>query len=245
MSFDYLLKCIVVGNSGVGKSSILLQFIDHKFADEHKLTIGVEFGARTIQVGDKKVKIQIWDTAGQEHFRSITRAYYRDAAIVVLVFDVTDADSFNALQIWIDDINDMTNNPQIILVGNKIDNVFKNSTRLMRQDIGTSRSTGNFTTNICDRTITYQDALDFAENNNMQYIEASAKHGINIDEIFYNPTSRIITKIDLGEINCNDPSRGIKCVTKHCNVIDKKIDCKLTDTNTKHRDRKSKPNCCQ
>uniref|UniRef100_A0A7N2LR36 Reverse transcriptase zinc-binding domain-containing protein n=1 Tax=Quercus lobata TaxID=97700 RepID=A0A7N2LR36_QUELO len=89
MSYAYLFKYIIIGDTGVGKSCLLLQFTDKRFQPVHDLTIGVEFGARMITIDNKPIKLQIWDTAGQESFRSITRSYYRGAAGALLVYDIT------------------------------------------------------------------------------------------------------------------------------------------------------------
>lgn len=88
-SYHYLFKFIVIGDTGVGKSCLVLQFIENKTRTTHDVTIGVEFGAKTINVKDKNIKLQIWDTAGQENFRSITRSYYRNAIGALLVYDIT------------------------------------------------------------------------------------------------------------------------------------------------------------
>lgn len=97
MSYSYLFKYIIIGDTGVGKSCLLLQFLDSKFRDKFEVTIGVEFGARMISVDDKNIKLQIWDTAGQEAFKSITRSYYRSAAGGLLVYDITNLASFENL----------------------------------------------------------------------------------------------------------------------------------------------------
>ncbi|GMP30199.1 hypothetical protein CsSME_00004970 [Camellia sinensis var. sinensis] len=89
MSYDYLFKYIIIGDTGVGKSCLLLQFTDKRFQPVHDLTIGVEFGARMVTIDGRPIKLQIWDTAGQESFRSITRSYYRGAAGALLVYDIT------------------------------------------------------------------------------------------------------------------------------------------------------------
>ncbi|KAM8851014.1 ras-related protein Rab-2A isoform 2-T2 [Spinachia spinachia] len=89
MAYAYLFKYIIIGDTGVGKSCLLLQFTDKRFQPVHDLTIGVEFGARMITIDGKQIKLQIWDTAGQESFRSITRSYYRGAAGALLVYDIT------------------------------------------------------------------------------------------------------------------------------------------------------------
>lgn len=89
MSFDYSFKFIFVGDTAVGKTSILSQFLNHHFDTNHEITIGVEFGSKTIMVNRQNIKLQIWDTAGQEEFRSITRSYYRSSAAALVVYDVT------------------------------------------------------------------------------------------------------------------------------------------------------------
>ncbi|EWM23199.1 ras-related protein rab-2b, partial [Nannochloropsis gaditana] len=103
MSYAYLFKSIVIGDSGVGKSCLLLQFTDRRFVQVHDLTIGVEFGARLVHIDGKAIKLQIWDTAGQESFRSITRSYYRGAAGALLVYDITRRETFNHLARWLEE----------------------------------------------------------------------------------------------------------------------------------------------
>ena len=108
--------------AGVGKSCLLLQFTDKRFQHVHDLTIGVEFGSRMVSIDDKQIKLQIWDTAGQESFRSITRSYYRGAAGALLVYDVTRRDTFEHLASWLEDAKQHANpNMTIMLVGNKAD----------------------------------------------------------------------------------------------------------------------------
>lgn len=122
MSYAYLFKYIIIGDTGVGKSCLLLQFTDKRFQQVHDLTIGVEFGARMITIDNKQVKLQIWDTAGQESFRSITRSYYRGAAGALLVYDITRRETFNHLTSWLDDARQHSNsNMTIMLIGNKSD----------------------------------------------------------------------------------------------------------------------------
>lgn len=122
MSYAYLFKYIIIGDTGVGKSCLLLQFTDKRFRPDHDLTIGVEFGARMVDVDKKQIKLQIWDTAGQESFRSITRSYYRGAAGALLVYDVTRRETFNHLSRWLEETR-YNANPEmtIMLIGNKID----------------------------------------------------------------------------------------------------------------------------
>ena len=121
--YQYIFKYIIVGESCVGKSCLLLQFIDNRFKDSHDLTIGVDFGSKTIKLEDgTNVKVQIWDTAGQESFKSITRSYYRGAAGALLVYDITRKETFNHLTRWLEEVR-QNGNPDItvMLIGNKAD----------------------------------------------------------------------------------------------------------------------------
>jgi len=120
--FDYLFKIIMIGDSGVGKSSILYQLLDNNFFD-HPHTIGVDFGMIVREYRGKKVKLQIWDTAGQENYLSITRSYYRKVNLVMMVYDVNNRKSFDSLKKWINEVENNSDNPEVcvILVGNKID----------------------------------------------------------------------------------------------------------------------------
>lgn len=123
MSYAYILKFIIVGDSSVGKSCLLLQFTDNRFKQAHDLTIGVEFGARTLSIDkNTSIKLQIWDTAGQESFRSITRSYYRGAICSLLVYDITRRTSFQNVVRWLEEMREHAYSKMlIILVGNKKD----------------------------------------------------------------------------------------------------------------------------
>ncbi|XP_022869512.1 ras-related protein RAB1BV-like isoform X2 [Olea europaea var. sylvestris] len=134
--YDYLIKLLLIGDSGVGKSCLLLRFSDGSFTTSFITTIGIDFKIRTIELDGKRIKLQIWDTAGQERFRTITTAYYRGAMGILLVYDVTDESSFNILspfvkvdsfvrldiRNWIRNIEQhASDNVNKILVGNKAD----------------------------------------------------------------------------------------------------------------------------
>ncbi|KAK8454013.1 hypothetical protein SEVIR_5G379900v4 [Setaria viridis] len=120
--YDYLIKLLLIGDSGVGKSCLLLRFSDGSFTTSFITTIGIDFKIRTIELDGKRVKLQIWDTAGQERFRTITTAYYRGAMGILLVYDVTDESSFNNIRNWIRNIEQhASDNVNKILVGNKAD----------------------------------------------------------------------------------------------------------------------------
>jgi small GTP-binding protein len=125
------IKIVLVGDSGVGKSSILLRFVDDVFPESYLATIGVDFSFRTISIENEESKtvtqskLQVWDTAGQEKFRSIARAYFRRSRAIVMVYDVTSRESFEHIQIWVEEINthqyESGEAPILVLVGNKVD----------------------------------------------------------------------------------------------------------------------------
>ncbi|KAK1228699.1 Ras- protein Rab-4B [Marasmius sp. AFHP31] len=121
-TYDFLMKYIIIGEAGTGKSCLLHQFTHNSFKDHSQHTIGVEFSSRTIKLGEKRIKLQLWDTAGQERFRSVTRSYYRGAAGAILVYDITNRDSFNNLSRWLADAKAL-GSPHLVtvLVGNKSD----------------------------------------------------------------------------------------------------------------------------
>ena len=161
MSYSYIFKFIVVGDSSVGKSCLLLQFTDRRFQTGHDLTIGVEFGSRTVALDKKNnIKLQIWDTAGQESFRSITRSYYRGAICALLVYDITRRQSFQNIVRWLEELLEHAyNRMTIVLVGNKND--------LAEQ-----------------RQVNYEEGVEFAKRNGLIFFETSAKTSDNVDEVF-------------------------------------------------------------
>merc|ERR1712099_175272 len=120
--YDYLFKLLLIGDSGVGKSCLLLRFADDKWTDSYISTIGVDFKIRTIELDGKTIKLQIWDTAGQERFRTISSTYYRGAHGIIVVYDITNLDSFNNVRRWLTEIDKYAReNVNKLLVGNKAD----------------------------------------------------------------------------------------------------------------------------
>jgi Ras-related protein Rab-2A len=185
MSYAYLFKYIIIGDTGVGKSCLLLQFTDKRFRADHDLTIGVEFGARLITIEDKQIKLQIWDTAGQESFRSITRSYYRGASGALLVYDISRRDTFNHLSRWLEEARaNASSNMAIMLIGNKCD--------LER------------------REVTYEEGAQFARDHGLVFREASAKTAQNVEEVFIQTARKIYENIQSGVIDPNSESSGIK-----------------------------------
>lgn len=121
-SYDYLFKIVLIGDSGVGKSNLLSRFTRNEFCLESKSTIGVEFATRSVQIDGKTVKAQIWDTAGQERYRAITSAYYRGAVGALLVYDITNIESFNSSKKWLSELRDHADsNIVVLLAANKSD----------------------------------------------------------------------------------------------------------------------------
>jgi len=186
VNFDYLLKYIIIGDAAVGKSNLLLRYTHGQFKPEYQLTIGVEFGAKNIQINNKIFRIQIWDTAGQENFRSITRAYYKNSVCALVVYDISSRDSFNNVSTWVEDCKNQS--PKTIfmaLVGNKSDLEDK-------------------------RAVSYEEGKDFADKNEMMFFETSAKTGVNVDEIFSQTANEIGKKIDQGYYDLDNDTCGIK-----------------------------------
>merc|ERR1712226_551988 len=165
--YDYLFKLLIIGDAGVGKSSLLLRFADNTFTSAYINTIGVDFKIRTVTVEDKVIKLQIWDTAGQERFRTITATYYRGTHGVIVVYDVTDRDSFENVRRWMTEIDNNCdggdNSVNRVLVGNKSDLV--NDTKISREE-----------------------AESFASGMGVQHFLTSAKSISSVNEMFQHLT---------------------------------------------------------
>ncbi|KAL4389180.1 hypothetical protein AHAS_Ahas03G0019300 [Arachis hypogaea] len=160
--YDYLIKLLLIGDSGVGKSCILLRFSDGSFTTSFITTIGIDFKIRTIELDGKRIKLQIWDTAGQERFRTITTAYYRGAMGILLVYDVTDEASFNNIRNWIRNIEQhASDNVNKILVGNKA-------------DMDESK-----------RAVPTSKGQELADEYGIKFFETSAKTNFNVEEVFF------------------------------------------------------------
>jgi Ras-related protein Rab-1A len=166
--YDYLFKLLLIGNSSVGKSSLLVRFVDDIWEENFVPTIGVDFKLKTLDVNGKKVKLQIWDTAGQERFKNITASYYRGGNGVLVVYDITDRDSFTNLTSWLIEIEKNANkNVFKLLIGNK-------------NDLES------------ERKVTFNEGKEFADSNGMKFIETSAKTADKVYEAFELLTQEII-----------------------------------------------------
>jgi small GTP-binding protein len=169
---DYLLKLVLIGDSGVGKTSVLSRFARNKFNAECKTTIGVEFATKTIEIKNKRAKVQVWDTAGQERYRAVTSSYYKGTNGAFVVYDISSSPSFASVPRWLSELRDKADPHCIlILVGNKCDN----------ED---------------QRSVTEQDGKLLAERENMLFIETSAKNATNIAEAFTQLVAAIVDQAD-------------------------------------------------
>ncbi len=162
MSADYIIKLLTLGETEVGKTSIVLRYADDKFNDSKISTIGIDFKIKQINKGGESIKVSIYDTAGQERFQRIIKHYYRGANGVLLTFDISNKNSFEKLNYWIQDLKENADNINdlfICLIGNKIDKEDK-------------------------REVSIEEANKFAQENNMPYFEVSAKTGEGIKNLF-------------------------------------------------------------
>merc|ERR1712139_617219 len=158
--YDYVFKLVLIGDSGVGKSCLLLRFADDTYTESHISTIGVDFKIRTIQLDGKTIKLQIWDTAGQERFRTITSSYYRGAHGIIVVYDTTDHETFEHVKTWLHEIDRYASeNVNKLLVGNKSDLTSK-------------------------RKVETESAKEFADSVSIPFVETSAKNSTNVEKAF-------------------------------------------------------------
>ena len=172
LNFNYLLKYIIIGDSAVGKSNLLLQYSQGQFNPEYQLTIAVEFGTKNLEIRKKIYRIQIWDTAGQENFKSITRAYFQSSACAIVVYDISNRVTFNNASNWIEDCKSQCSKTTfMVLVGNKLD-------------------LAN------ERQISTGEGQELADKYGMLFFETSAKDGTNVDKIFNESADNIAKNID-------------------------------------------------
>lgn len=157
---DYLFKIALVGDSGVGKSSLLFRFAEGEYYENFLPTIGVDFKIKSVTHEDKSIKLHIWDTAGQERYQTICCIYYKGADGIVIVYDITDRESFKNVERWVEQVEEVSSkNAKKILVGNKSD----------REDI---------------RAVSYEEGKALADKLGLEFIETSAKKDTKVDEAF-------------------------------------------------------------
>jgi len=186
--FDHLVKLLLLGDSAVGKSSLLMRFCEARFDQNFVLTIGVDFKVKQVERNGKKLKLQVWDTAGQERFRTITPAYYRAAMGVVITYDITDPATFENIRYWVKQLDENGDSKvQKILVGNKCDLAE-------------------------ERKVATEDGEALASEYNMSFFETSAKTGQSVDDAFLRITDQVVEKRYAGE--AKSAAAGVKLTPK-------------------------------
>jgi len=191
--YDHLFKIILAGDSGVGKSNLLSRYVHGEFNLESRSTIGVEFATRIVTVGDKRIKAQVWDTAGQSRYRAISAAFYRGAVGALLLYDVSKLSSFTNIKTWVEELREHAS-PQIIamLIGNKTD---LNALRVVPAAV----------------------AAAFATENGMMYMETSALDTSNVESAFQSVLAEIC-RVELrsdAETSASSSGRPMKMIERH------------------------------
>ena len=217
--YTYSIKFIIVGDSSVGKSNILLRFSRNIFDPGHQATLGIEFANKHVLYNNIDYLVQVWDTAGQENFRSVTRAYYKASAVAMVVYDITNEESFEHIKQWIKDCKDLApKSVQLVLIGNKIDLENK-------------------------RIILYEKGLKLSKENNMLFFETSALNGNGIQNAFNKTIEIIDQKIrnnfyDMDNLN----SQGIRKLKNGQEINgERKIDKESLSAGKKN---KKEDSCC-
>ena len=183
MSAKYILKILTLGAQNVGKTNIIFRYSDNQFLERINSTIGIDFKTKMIKKGNEIIKVTIYDTAGQERFNYLIKNYYKGTNGVLLIFDITNRDSFNKIDFWLQDLRDNADNIDnifIYLIGNKIDLEEK-------------------------RQVSFEEANEYANKKNMKYLEVSAKTGQNIKKLFEEMIKGSILNI-IKKGNMNNPS---------------------------------------
>ena len=199
-NYGILIKLVILGDTAVGKSNFLYRFVDGEFNPVHVATVGFDFKSRIYQMPNskKRVKFQIWDTAGQEKYMSINKNLFQRVQGIILMYDITNIESFNNLEMWMEHIRENSNGSPLILIGNKNDLVN-------------------------DRKVSKEKGETFAKDNDIIFLEASAKSGSNVDECF----------MQLGQVIIQDE-----------NFIINKEKSKNEYIISKNTSSKKKKNCC-
>ena len=185
--YNHIFKTIIIGDNGVGKSSILRAYLDETFTYHYTSTIGVDFEIKKIKIDDKMIKLHIWDTAGSERFKTIVRSYYKSCIGYVVVFDITNEESFYNIEKWIDDVSENiyeVSEITFILVGNKSD--------------------------LSNRRVTYSEGQALADKLGIEYIETSAKKFSNIQLVYDRLAKNIYEKMKSGKLVLEDNIINLK-----------------------------------
>ena len=201
--FETLLKICIIGDSSVGKTNVLFKFIEGQFSPLHVATIGFDYKSKiiTLPTSKKKVKLQIWDTAGQEKYMSMNKSLFQRVQGIILMYDITNRETFERLQIWLNLIKQMTNEIPIILVGNKL-------------DLEDSEEHG--------RIVEYNEGDDFANENEIDFFEVSAVSGANINNVFISIAEKVLNSLQserllsVENIKIEEDKEKVKVKKKKC-----------------------------
>ena len=227
--WDYIAKLVCIGDSGTGKSSLTIRLCEGRFSPHHDVTIGVEFGSRIVAVGppasnstysnsldpvhsssevkQKRMKLSLWDTAGQETYKSITRSYFRGASGALLVFDITRRSTFEHATSWLHDLRQIAEEAiVVILVGNKSD-LASSSTITSGGPNGEAQGLEA----VNKRAVTVDEAEEWCKKNGvMAYVETSARSGQNVEKAFLEVAERIYENVERGRYDLNDRRSGVR-----------------------------------
>lgn len=196
---DYLLKIVLIGDTGVGKTNLLSRFSRDMFNPDSKSTIGVEFATKTLEIDGKTIKAQIWDTAGQERYRAITSAYYRGAIGALLLYDISASLTFNSLSRWLKELRENADsNMVVMLVGNKCDLTET-------------------------RAVTTDEGVEFAKSEDLMFIETSARDSTNVQEAFTKLITEIVSRLaasdmDAENVDANGAQSALSKNTKSVSI---------------------------
>ncbi|EGR29879.1 Ras-related gtp-binding protein, putative [Ichthyophthirius multifiliis] len=215
---DTILKLLIIGDSTVGKTCIALRFCDDKFSLSHTNTVGIDFQLKYLEIQGKKIKLQIWDTAGQEKYRTITQNYYKGAHGILLVYSVQNKNSFLNVENWLYNIKEHSDNQNvcIFLVGNKCDSKEE------------------------ERQVTKQDGEILAKQYNLPFLETSALNNINIYESFIQLSKMGIEQIELNQQN--QESKPLSII--NFNVLQEGYQKNTNKINLQSKQQKQKKKCC-
>lgn len=221
-AYDFLLKFIIIGEAGTGKSCLLHHFSQNSFKQHSQHTIGVEFSSKTVNIGEKRCKLQLWDTAGQERFRSVTRSYYRGAAGAILVYDITDRSTFLSLPRWLADARALASpHLVIVLVGNKSD----------KEE---------------EREVEWSEASKWAADNNVHFIETSSLNGENVEAPFLLAARSILLSIESGVLDPEKAGSGVSYGDRSLRRITSasRLSFSSLSVSSSHHGKRLKANCC-
>lgn len=211
---DYLIKIVLIGDTGVGKTNLLSRFSRNQFNPDSKSTIGVEFATKTLEIDGKTIKAQIWDTAGQERYRAITSAYYRGAIGALLLYDISASLTFNSLSRWLKELRENADsNMVVMLVGNKCD---LTETRAVTEDEG----------------------VEFAKSKDLMFIETSARDSTNVQEAFTQLINEIVSRLAASDMDGENVDANGSPATLSKNT--KTVSISNPDTNENQK----KKGCC-